>query len=117
MGYNTPALLLNDAADQIARDRDIGEKIAQAMLMAGGFAPEVQRRGYIDVPAGNYANAVSVLKPQHGNEHSLLHLHGNLMTRHVSFFGGKWDDPEATLRAAAKTLGFKLVRLDHRKDR
>lgn len=110
MGYNTPVLFLNDATSQIAADRDLGEKIAQAMssVRIGGSHNGLHK---IDVPAGNYANAVSILAPQHSNESWLLHLHGNLMVRSCRAPGARYDNPEEQLRAAAACLGFDLVRV------
>jgi hypothetical protein len=109
MGYNTPALFLNDAADQIAKDRDLGEKIAQAMR--GSYDPWMQRNGRIDLSVGNHANACSVLLPQHGDENRLYHLHGNLMVRGPDSPGARYDSPLSMVEAAAMRLGYKLVKV------
>lgn len=105
MGYNTPALFLNDAADQIAKDRDLGEKIAHAM----SGDPWAQRNGRIDLSVGNHANACSVLLPQHSNENRLYHLHGNLLVRGPDSHGARYDDHYGMIEAAARALGFGLT--------
>lgn len=110
MGYNTPALFLNDATDQIARDRDLGEKIAQAMQTVQ-LVTRMGQANKIDLSVGNHGNAVSVLPPQHSNESWLLHLHGNLMVRSLRAPGARYDDPVGQLQAAAACLGYELVKV------
>lgn len=94
MGFNTAAIILNDALSSLDRD-DAGRHIRSA-IQAGS-------RGEGWTPVG-----VTVLPSQHADTVQIVAVGGN---RIFTLGYGNWrDDPESLLRALADQIGFRVVR-------
>jgi hypothetical protein len=118
MGYNTAAIILNDGLDQIAKDKDLGKRIHDSVLMA-------PRKGYTTIPAGNHCNPMTVLPSAHADMTQIIVIHGNCIRRAaVGYCGvgyrddtGKLypDDSQElgveTLKALAHHLGYSMRKI------
>lgn len=103
MGYNTAALILNDALYAIHNDHEIGEKINSAVASAH------RKRGGVNATGnGTYIDAIQVLAPQHADYVQIVAVGGNAI-RSLGY-SGKWE-PEDLLRDLAQQLGYSLRKL------
>jgi len=62
MGYNTTVVVHNDALNAIENDKDFGKNLARAIIHL-----DITRDRIIDVPAGNYCNAVEIIESHHAD--------------------------------------------------
>ena len=107
MGYNTTVVVLNDALDQIEKDKDFGRNLAQAVRTAA-VVPDTRQ----DIGAGNHANAAHVVECHHADQTILVTVGGNLGSVRGRTYGWRHDDPQvqyALLRDWADKLGYDLV--------
>ena len=74
MGWNTSAIILNDALEMIEKDPDAGKKIA-------GAVRELHIRHPVDICMGNHVNAMTVLETHHADTIAPILLGAN--TGHV----------------------------------
>ena len=109
MGYNTTVVLVNDALDQIATDKEFGAKLADAVRSLSGRAPGTR----IDVSAGNHCNAAHVVETHHADQTTVITVGGNLGLLRASRYG--WQNTPAMelelVSAWAKKLGYGVVKL------
>lgn len=111
MGYNTPVLILNDAAHMLETDPDVGRKISEAMSLS-----QRDRTRQVDFSIGNHANGGAVWPAEHADEVQVVAFGGNCMTKLGTVYGGwsQMTDPDKLLRSLATTLGYRLVKLPGR---
>lgn len=100
MGFNTAALILNDALSGIRHDHEIGEKIDSAVCSAHRKRGGVNASGH-----GTYIDAIQVLPPQHADYVQIVAIGGNCIRPLGS--SGKWE-PDDLLRDLAQQLGYTL---------
>ena len=106
MGYNTSAIIMNDALSSIREDKDLGKKIHDGVIALSG----VSRGTIIDVSAGGYVNAIGLIEDHHADHMQPLLIGGN--TAHV--IQGTWVSWDSTgmeqrlLEELAKKLGYTL---------
>ena len=103
MGFNTAALILNDALHSIEADAEIGDKIGTAVAMAHRKGGGVNAHG-----RGVYIDAIQVLPPQHADYVQIVAVGGNCI-RSLGY-SGRWE-PEDLLRDLAQQLGYSLRKL------
>lgn len=60
MGFNTTVVVMNDALSNIEKDPDFGKKLASAVR-------EVMLGKPVDVSAGNFVNAATVIESHHSS--------------------------------------------------
>ena len=108
MGYNTTVVLLNDALDQIAEDKDFGRKLAEATRALAELTPGTR----IDVRAGNHCNAAHVVETHHASQTTVITVGGNLGLLRASRYGwGNTPELELELLSAwAHKLGYRVVK-------
>jgi hypothetical protein len=104
MGYNTAALVLNDAIGAIANDSEIGARISRQIALAGREKGDVTAHG----AAGIHIGAIQVLPPQHADSVQIVAVGGNCI-RSLGY-SGRWE-PEDLLRDLARQLGYSLRKL------
>lgn len=105
MGYNTTLIVLNDALDQIRKDKEFGFNVAQAISKLS-----VVPKGHtVDIMSGNHGNAASVIESHHADMVKLISVGGN--NAHDLGYVGFWQSkPEDILREYAKSLGYRIVK-------
>lgn len=105
MGFNTALMILNDAADGLKDNPDVGTSIYNALL-------ESQRGKPVDFSIKSYANGGVVLPSHHADVVQLIAVGGNDMTPVVNLYGAwrEMSEPEELLRRFADQLGFRIVR-------
>ncbi len=82
MGYNTTLVLLNDALPEIARDKDLGAQIADAVRTFdfrrnSKFRQDAENPKTLSIPAGNHCNALAVVSSNHADFTALVATGGN----------------------------------------
>ncbi len=71
MGWNTSAVIMNDALHDIAKDKDIGEKIMRAAQTLHG------RGEPVDISAMNHCNAITLIETHHADSLIPILVGGN----------------------------------------
>ena len=114
MGYNTTVVVMNDALNQIAEDKDFGKNLADAIMMTNG------RGGKYDVSSGGHCNAASVIESHHADGSIAVVVGGN-MGEVLGYAGtcrnGNEYVKDETERKAkyfkelARNLGYRVVKL------
>lgn len=113
MGFNTPVLILNDAADGLKTDTQFGPRLLDAMS-------EANRSEYRDhgksVVLGHHGNGAYAFAAQHADDVQVIAFGGNCMTSLGMVYGGwsQMTDPDKLMRSLAQTLGYRLVKLPGR---
>ena len=105
MGFNTVVMVLNDAADGLKDNPEVGTDILDAMM-------ESQRGEAVTFPIKNYCNGGMILPSQHADTVQVVAVGGNYMTPIANLYGA-WRDmgnPEQLLRRLADQLGYRIVR-------
>lgn len=108
MGFNTTAIILNDALDDIRNDRQIGEKIYEGVLT-------VDRRNGSDVPARIFGNAIRIVETHHADEVALIAVGGNTAQIISNYICG-WkqlfeeDTKVVILKHLADELGYRVIK-------
>ena len=109
MGFNTAFLILNDSADGLLSDQNIGRKMYDAMNETN--RPENRVRG-VSFGVGNCANGGHVLAPQHADDVQIIAVGGNCMMT----IGTAWRswadmrDPVKLVKELAAQHGYRLVK-------
>ena len=112
MGFNTTLILMNDALEQIRDDKNLGRKLADAVL-------KVSLGKAVDVNAGNHCNAITVLESHHADQYNMVAVGGNYAIDfghvypqyRVSEFNDNGDVQKlAIIRAMADTMGYTLTK-------
>ena len=103
MGYNTAAIILNDALQAIHNDHEIGEKIDSAVVASHRKNSGVNATGH-----GTYIDAIQVLPSQHADCVQIVAVGGNCIR--CLGYSGRWE-PEDLLRDLAQQLGYSLRKL------
>ncbi len=114
MGYNSTLVVINDALNDIAGDPEFGKKVVAAVQ-------EWPNRGWdrrgghqgVDVSAGCYANAASVIDVHHADRSALLFVGGNYGSKVGEARGWTHHEPAdqlALLKQVAEQLGYRLVK-------
>lgn len=111
MGWNTTLVICNDAIGHIKQDTSFTERLAVSMNKAATMRPGEP----LDVRAGGFVNAASIVASHHADETSLLTVGGNQGICHLVQHGWKHNDEvfqRALLARWAERLGMKLVPKD-----
>lgn len=103
MGYNTTVLVLNDGLNEIAKDKDFGQKIAEATMKLQVM------KGPLYVPAGFHANAASVIETHHADDIKMFAVGGNSV-EDLGYVGRYNQKVLDYLHNLADTYGYKLVK-------
>lgn len=101
MGFNTAAIILNDALHDIRTDPEIGEKINRAIGYAHREGGDVAAHGKYGV----CTNAITVLPPQHADTIQVVAIGHN--TIRTLGYATQWDELDV-LRAVADQMGYAL---------
>ena len=109
MGMNTTIVLLNDGLDSIAKEKDLGEKIASAVRhLAVDPRPQA-------VSAGNHANPLYVVETHHADHYRPILVGANHgIPLDCSIF---WDGPDHELDLLQKLAAKRGYRLVKRKEK
>lgn len=105
MGWNTSAIILNDAVHMFEEDPDVGKKIAAAVR-------ELHIRSPVDICIGNHVNAMTVIETHHADTIAPLLIGANMgqvidgCHFHWSRDHENWDRELLTL--LAKKHGYVL---------
>jgi hypothetical protein len=108
MGYNSTIVIVNDAIDMIANDKDFGKSVANAirsMSMTQG-----QR---VDIASGNHCNAAHLVEIHHADESVVVVVGGNLGVKRAHVYGWKHNEDEVQrqlIEEWACRLGYELVK-------
>jgi len=122
MGYNTVAIILNDALDLIRKDRDIGVAISDAVRVFTatrmGHRPKYEASAPARVGNSVHCNAISVVSLDHSSGWQIVAAGMNCGYR----IGDPEREPvpEEVLAAAARALeehGYKVTKLKAPKGR
>ena len=112
MGFNTSAVILNDALSNIAEDTTIGRKIASGVnkLSLGD--------GGVDVSAGGHCNAIRLVETHHAD--GLVPIlvgcnSGRALDLAVHWTTKDEELEERLLRRLAEKLGYTVHRKPKRK--
>jgi hypothetical protein len=116
MGYNTSLIIMNDALDQIASDSLFGRHVSEAVSQLDHMRHLKERTGLpfygFDVPAGNSANAATVIETHHADATSVVAFGGNRGVVLGEHLYGKYregeSEEEAIFRALADKLGYQV---------
>lgn len=103
MGYNTAALILNDALLAIEEDAEIGARISHAIASAHRARGGVAAHG-----RGIHIDAIQVLPPQHADCVQIVAIGGNCI-RGLGY-SNSWE-PADVLRDLARQIGYSLRKL------
>lgn len=107
MGYNTAAVFLNDALNELKTDPEAGRKLYDGIITA-------DRKGYNDIALGNHGNAVSVLSSRHADEDQIIVVGGNWLQRLNSSYPRDTnimpeDGKVKYLRRLAADMGYAII--------
>jgi hypothetical protein len=108
MGWNTTLVICNDAIESIRQDSSFSERLANGVTAASLMRPGNR----IDLGAGGFVNAASIVASHHADETTLVTVGGNLGICHLVQHGWKHNEEEfqrALLARWAEQLGMKLV--------
>jgi hypothetical protein len=111
MGFNTSAVILNDALSNIEHDKDIGKKIADGVSKLIYGKP-------VDVSAGNHCNAIYLIESHHADFAVPVIVGGNYgfpLSTSISWQVKPEDADMAMLRALAQKLGYTVSRKPSRR--
>lgn len=103
MGYNTTVVVMNDALSGIETDPDFGKKLASATRRVALGIP-------VDVTAGGFCNAATVLETHHSAYCTVMLIGGNFGLQ-LPGVTSNWDSktPEMDLLTKlAEKLGYSL---------
>lgn len=103
MGFNSTVVVMNDALDSIANDKEFGKKLSDAILGLG--VPG----GYADVSAMSHVNAATVIETHHADFMVVVGVGGNMGVQ-LGPGGGYRATNEDMLRTLADSMGFDLRR-------
>lgn len=106
MGYNTAAIILNDALDTIERDPDIGRHIGDSINSAWRTPQDITARK-LTVNGGtqSHIGAIRVLPSRHADETQIVAVGGNT----IQLLGYSFsDDPVRILKDLALQLGYNV---------
>lgn len=107
MGYNTAFLILNDAANQLLKDPDVGRKMHEAMLSSS--LPEYAVKG-VGFSIGNHSNGGMVLPSRHADDVQLIAVGYNYMRRLADVYHVDITDSVEVCKRLADALGYRLVK-------
>lgn len=106
MGWNTTVMICNDSLHAIESDAEFGKNLANAIKKASCYNKPV------DVSAGSYCNAASVIESHHADGTALVAVGGNHGTKLGEFYyvgHHHTDDGQvALLKALADKLGYRV---------
>lgn len=106
MGYNSTIVVMNDALDQIAKDKEFGNKLQTAI------ATRDRGKSHADISSGNYVNAATVIDCQHADVTQVLAVgwnHGRVIDRIIINYHDEQVTPEEKiLRQLAEKLGYRV---------
>lgn len=117
MGYNSTVVVMNDALHSIENDPEFGRKLKDAILT-------VQRGRPVDVSAGGFCNAATVIETHHAD--GLIAVVVGVNGGQILGYCGTWhraysdkmDDEsrkEYHLKNLARDCGYRLVKLPKQK--
>ena len=110
MGWNTTVLVLNDALEQISKDKDFGSNLSKAISECSCYGKKV------DISAGYHCNAATVIESHHMDETSVIAVGGNTGINLGTYFPyGKETFEIRVLRELANKYGFELHKKRKRK--
>jgi len=113
MGMNTTVLVLNDALPGIEKDKDFGNNLAQAIFLYALRTASIQSKMPIDIPAGHFGNAATVIESHHNDLYKLILVGGNT-AYDLGYAGFSGKDPRNTkdmkvlLNDLASQYGLKV---------
>ncbi len=99
MGFNTTVIVLNDALEGIENDISFGRKLAAAIRSFGNAQPE-----RVDVSAGSFVNAASVIETHHSSQTAIVAVGGNFATCLLTTFGARHHEKETQFGLAEELL-------------
>ena len=108
MGYNATLVVICDALDQIALDKEFGKKVADAVGLMG-----LDNTKRVDIASGSHANAAHVVESHHADTTAIIAVGGNLgvvQSQTRDWAHHKPEVQERMVRDWAQKLGFDLVK-------
>lgn len=102
MGYNTTVVILNDALNEISKDKKFGEKIHDAVI-------RVHHGDSIAISSGGHCNAATVIETHHADGINLIAVGGNY-GRDLGYMGNYRSKPIDLLKSLADSLGYRIVK-------
>lgn len=116
MGFNTSAIILNDAVHLLPDDHDLGQKIHDAVLQVGCRfdAPSV------DIGIRGHANAMTIIESHHADQTKVISVGGNCGQVLGTIYAWDFDlrkpeDKERMLKRLAEELGYTVHKKPSRK--
>lgn len=98
MGFNTAMIVRNDFLNDVERDANFGERVADAIRYAG----------YPNPPY--HGQTFDVLPPQHADYNQIVKIGGNSISR-FGAYAGVWDSSDVeVLKNLADSMGYRLVK-------
>jgi hypothetical protein len=113
VGFNTSMIVLNDALDAIAKDKDFGEKVAEAIH----HLPQHKhfRPGHgVDIASGCNANAATIIETHHADYTTLLAFGGNCVSELGSVYAFRHNTEDVQvmlLKMLAEKLGYEVTKI------
>lgn len=104
MGFNSTMVILNDALHQIKEDKEFGAKVYDAVTRMHG------NKNPIDISAGFFTNAATVIESHHADMLKLIAVGGNY-GQDLGYCGFHNYTPEQMLKDMAKQMGYRLVKV------
>jgi hypothetical protein len=108
MGFNTTVVVMNDSLGTIAKDKDFGKKLADAISSIGMY----DKGATVDVSARSKlctcCNAATVIETHHADHKTLIAVGGNMGEIVSNWAGSYTADKEEMLRNLADNMGYSL---------
>lgn len=110
MGFNSTVIVMNDALGSIEKDKDFGRKLSD------GIRDLYSRRkptDLVDVSAGGYVNAASVIEQHHADSTAIIAVGGNYGTVLGHYWSYSHHEPASQLnilKHLASEMGYRLVK-------
>jgi len=112
MGFNSTLVIMNDSLHEIAKDKNFGKKVSDAVQ-------RVDHEKYVDISSGCCGNAATVVDCHHADGTALIAVGGNCATVLMPYAGSyrhhTKEGQERMLRAWADELGFRVAKKPKRK--
>lgn len=109
MGWNTTVIVMNDALDQIAKDKQFGKRLSDAIMkntLTATLHGSFSCNSHVDVGSGNHANAATVIEQHHADAFACI-LVGRNSAQHLGYYYGPGEKQDL-LEDLANELGYSL---------
>lgn len=105
MGHNATVVVMLDSMDHIEKDDNFGKKLANAIRKTSCYNKPV------DVSAGSFANAATVIETHHADGYRCVLIGGNYGKATDVFINYRKDEMELELlKELARKLGYQVSR-------